>query len=153
VPTKRLPRDKPPNLARRGEIATKTQKQLRPALSCEPLPNHVLLLAHFGAISDVRGAGSPQMPHVRIVLSIRFVGTELGVLLTAKAQGRVRAVIMRRPADAEPCGIERLYTQLGSCHEPAGGAPAAGVGGGASTERILRGTPPNLGGAAGRGGK
>jgi hypothetical protein len=39
-------------LARRGEIAIKTQ-ELRPALSCEPLPNHVLPLAHFGAISDV----------------------------------------------------------------------------------------------------
>jgi hypothetical protein len=39
-------------LARRGEIATKTQ-ELRPALSCEPLPNRVLPLAHFGAISDV----------------------------------------------------------------------------------------------------
>jgi hypothetical protein len=53
VPTERTPRGKPPNLARRGEIATKTQ-ELRPALSCEPLSNHVLLpLAHFGAISDV----------------------------------------------------------------------------------------------------
>ena len=52
----RIPRGKPPNLARRGEIATKTQK-LRPALSCEPLPNHVLPLAHFGAISDVCNGG------------------------------------------------------------------------------------------------
>jgi hypothetical protein len=40
VPAERIPRGKPPDLARRGEIATKTQK-LRPALSCEPLPNHV----------------------------------------------------------------------------------------------------------------
>jgi hypothetical protein len=38
--TERIPRDKPPNLARRGEISTKSHK-LRPALSCEPLPNHV----------------------------------------------------------------------------------------------------------------
>ena len=26
MPTERIPRDKPPNLARRGEIVTKTQK-------------------------------------------------------------------------------------------------------------------------------
>ena len=50
--TERIPWDKPPNLARRGEIVTKTQK-LRPALPCEPLPNHVLPLAHFGATSGV----------------------------------------------------------------------------------------------------
>jgi hypothetical protein len=31
VPAERIPRGEPPNLARRGEIATKTQK-LRPAL-------------------------------------------------------------------------------------------------------------------------
>jgi hypothetical protein len=35
------------------------------------------------------------------------------------------------------------YTQLGSCHGPAGGAPAAGVGGGVPTERIPRDKPPN----------
>jgi hypothetical protein len=63
APTERIPRDNPPNSARRGELATKTQK-LRPALSCEPLPNHVLPLAHFGAIFDVgdggrRGADRP----------------------------------------------------------------------------------------------
>jgi hypothetical protein len=46
------PRDTPPNLARRGEIATKTQ-ELRPALSVNTQPNHVLPLAHFGATSDV----------------------------------------------------------------------------------------------------
>jgi hypothetical protein len=56
VPTERIPRAKPHNLARRGEIATKTQ-ELRPALPCEPLPNHVLPLAHFGATSDVCGGG------------------------------------------------------------------------------------------------
>jgi hypothetical protein len=39
-------------LARRGEIVTKTQK-LRPALYV----NHVLPLAHFGAISDVCDGG------------------------------------------------------------------------------------------------
>jgi hypothetical protein len=54
--TERIPRDNPPNLARRGEIATKTH-ELRPALSCEPLPNHVLPLAHFGAIFDVYDGG------------------------------------------------------------------------------------------------
>ena len=37
----------------------------------------------------------------------------------------------------------RAY-QLRSCHGPAGGAPAAGVGGGVSTERIPRGKPPHL---------
>jgi hypothetical protein len=55
-PAERIPRGKPPpGLARRGEVVTKTQ-ELRPALSCEPLPNHVLplpLLVHFGATSDV----------------------------------------------------------------------------------------------------
>jgi hypothetical protein len=50
--SERIPRDKPPNLARRALIATKTQ-ELRPALSCGPLPNHVLPLAHFGATSGV----------------------------------------------------------------------------------------------------
>jgi hypothetical protein len=43
-----------------------------------------------------------------------------------------------------PFGIERLYTQLGFCHGPAGGAPAAGTGGGVPVERIPLGTPPNL---------
>jgi hypothetical protein len=56
VPAERIPRDKPPDLARRGEIATKTQK-LRPALSCGPSPNYVLPLAHFGATSDVCDGG------------------------------------------------------------------------------------------------
>jgi hypothetical protein len=46
----------------RGEIVTKTQK-LRPALSCEPLPNHVLPLAHFGAISDVCDGGVVRTDH------------------------------------------------------------------------------------------
>jgi hypothetical protein len=63
VPTERIPRGKrPPNLARRGEIATKTQ-ELRPALSCEPLPSHVLPLAHFGATSDVRGGCVVRTDH------------------------------------------------------------------------------------------
>ena len=62
MPTERIPRDKPPDLARRGELATKTQK-LRPALSCEPLPNHVLPLAHFGAISDVCDGGVVRTDH------------------------------------------------------------------------------------------
>jgi hypothetical protein len=62
VPTERIPRGKPPGLARRGEIVTKTQK-LRPALSCEPLPNHVLPLAHFGAISDVCDGGVVRTDH------------------------------------------------------------------------------------------
>jgi hypothetical protein len=43
-------------LPRRGEIATKIQ-ELRPALSVNTQPNHVLLLAHFGAISDVYKGG------------------------------------------------------------------------------------------------
>jgi hypothetical protein len=57
VPTERIPRDKPPNLARRGD--TKTQK-LRPALLN---PNHVLPLAHFGAISDVCDGGVVRTDH------------------------------------------------------------------------------------------
>jgi hypothetical protein len=68
-PAGRIPRGKPPDLARRGEIATKTQK-LRPALSClttqrswEPLPNHVLPLAHFGAISGVCDGGVVRADH------------------------------------------------------------------------------------------
>ena len=36
------------------------------------------------------------------------------------------------------------FTQLGSCHGRAGGAPAAGVGGGVPAERIPRGKPPGL---------
>jgi hypothetical protein len=47
---------------RAGGIATKTQK-LRPALSCEPLPNHVLPLAYFGAISDVYDSGVVRTDH------------------------------------------------------------------------------------------
>jgi hypothetical protein len=62
VPAERLPRDTPPNMARRGEIVTKTQ-ELRPALSCEPLPNHVLPLAHFGAIYDVCDGGVVRNDH------------------------------------------------------------------------------------------
>jgi hypothetical protein len=63
VPAQRIPRVKPPGLARRGEIATNTQK-LRLALSCEPpLPNHVLPLAHFGAISDVCDGGVVRTDH------------------------------------------------------------------------------------------
>ena len=62
VSAERIPRGKPPDLARRAEIATKTQK-LRPALSCEPLPNHVLPLAHFGAISDVCDGGVVRTDH------------------------------------------------------------------------------------------
>jgi hypothetical protein len=42
-------------LARRGEIATKTQK-LRSALPVNTQPNHVLPLVHFGATSDVTAA-------------------------------------------------------------------------------------------------
>jgi hypothetical protein len=55
----------------------------------------------------------------------------------------------RRPSltkvDAKQFGIERLYIQISSCHGPAGGAPAAGVGGGVPAERIpWVSTPPNL---------
>jgi hypothetical protein len=62
VSAERIPRGKSPNSERRGEIVTKTQK-LRPALSCVPLPNHVLPLAHFGAISDVYDGGVVQTDH------------------------------------------------------------------------------------------
>jgi hypothetical protein len=62
VPTEHIPRDKPPNLARWGEIVAKTHK-LRPALYCELLPNHVLPLAHFGAISDVHDGGVVRTDH------------------------------------------------------------------------------------------
>jgi hypothetical protein len=49
VSAERIPRGKPPNLAQMGEIVL--------ALSCEPLPNHVLPLAHFVATSDVYDSG------------------------------------------------------------------------------------------------
>jgi hypothetical protein len=39
-------------------------------------------------------------------------------------------VIGNHSAMPKPFDIERLYIQLGSCHGPAGGAPAAGPGGG-----------------------
>jgi hypothetical protein len=56
VSAERIPRGKPPNLARRGKIVTETQK-LRPALSVNTQLNHVLPLAHFGATSDVCDGG------------------------------------------------------------------------------------------------
>jgi hypothetical protein len=63
VPTERIPRGTPPNLAWQGEIATKTQ-ELRPALSVNTQPNHVLPLAHFGATSDVwRDGGVVRTDH------------------------------------------------------------------------------------------
>jgi hypothetical protein len=48
VPAGHIPQSSPPNLARRGEIATKPQK-IRPTSNCDALPNHVLPLARFGA--------------------------------------------------------------------------------------------------------
>ena len=45
-----------------SRISLWTQK-LRPALSCEPLPNHVLPLAHFGAISGVCDGGMVRNDH------------------------------------------------------------------------------------------
>jgi hypothetical protein len=60
--TERIPRSTPPHLARRGEIATKTQK-LRPALPVNTQPNHVLPLAHFGATSDVCDGGVVRTDH------------------------------------------------------------------------------------------
>jgi hypothetical protein len=62
VSTERIPRGTPPNLARRGEIVTKTQ-ELRPALSVNTQPSHVLPLAHFGAISDVCDGGVVRTDH------------------------------------------------------------------------------------------
>jgi hypothetical protein len=62
VPSERIPRGTPPNLARRGEIATKTQ-ELRPALSVNTQPDHVLPLAHFGAAFDVRDGGVVRTDH------------------------------------------------------------------------------------------
>jgi hypothetical protein len=47
--------------------------------------------------------------------------------------------------------VTGYYTQLGACHGPAGGEPAAGVGVGVPAERIPRGKPPKQLGAAGRG--
>jgi hypothetical protein len=77
VPTERIPRDKPPNLARRGEIKSASYASCRSGsipprhrnsdqhflTSCEPLPNHVLPLAHFGAISDVFDGGVVRTDH------------------------------------------------------------------------------------------
>jgi hypothetical protein len=48
------------------------------------------------------------------------------------------------PQAGDPTQVTGYYTQLGSCHGPAGGAPSAGVGGGVPAERIPRVTPPNL---------
>jgi hypothetical protein len=63
VSDERIPRGTaPPNLAGRGEIATKTQK-LRPALSVNTQPDHVLPLAHFGAIYDVCYGGVVRTDH------------------------------------------------------------------------------------------
>jgi hypothetical protein len=52
-------------LKRRGEqIVTKTKTQeLRPALPVNTQPNHVLPLAHFGAISDVCDGGAVRTDH------------------------------------------------------------------------------------------
>jgi hypothetical protein len=38
-------------------------QELRPALSVNTQPNHVLPLAHFGAISDVYGGGMVRTDH------------------------------------------------------------------------------------------
>jgi hypothetical protein len=46
--------------------------------------------------------------------------------------------------DLDPTQVTGYYNQLGSCHGPAGGAPATEVGGGVPAERIPRVTPPNL---------
>ncbi len=43
-----------------------------------------------------------------------------------------------------PTWLTHESAQISSCHGPAGGAPAAGVGGWVSTERIPRDKPPNL---------
>jgi hypothetical protein len=77
------------------------------------------------------------------VLIVRTTGTGLAVLLAVRAQDRVGSLAANL-LDAKQFGIQRLYTQLGSCHGPAGGAPAAGGGGGVPAERIPRGKPPNL---------
>jgi hypothetical protein len=64
VSAERIPRGTQTHLARRGEITTKTQK-LRPALSVNTQPNHVLapLARHFGAISDVYDGGVVRTDH------------------------------------------------------------------------------------------
>jgi hypothetical protein len=52
--------------------------------------------------------------------------------------------------DLHPLRSTHEGAQIGSCHGPAGGAPAAGVGRGVSAERIPRGThTPPLGAARG----
>jgi hypothetical protein len=61
-------------LARRGEIATKTQ-ELRPISNCDALPNHVLRLARFGAsptCATARRCGADRGP-ITMVLA-REVG-------------------------------------------------------------------------------
>jgi hypothetical protein len=53
-------------------------------------------------------------------------------------------VVVSHAWDLDPTWLTYEYTQLGSCHGPTGGVPAAGVGGGVPTERIPRDKPPNL---------
>jgi hypothetical protein len=65
-------------------------------------------------------------------------------MLPAIVKAKDLEILAANLRDAKPFGIERLYTQLGSCHGPAGGAPAAGVGGRASTERTPRDKPHDL---------
>jgi hypothetical protein len=66
--TERIPRGTSPHLARRGEVVTKTQK-LRPALSVNTQPNHVLPLAHFGATSGVCDGGAAWCGPIAMVLA------------------------------------------------------------------------------------
>jgi hypothetical protein len=57
-------------------------------------------------------------------------------------------VVNHSQCDLDHTQVTGYYTQLGSCHGPAGGGPAAGAGRRVPAERIPRATPPNL--AAGR---
>jgi hypothetical protein len=62
-------------------------------------------------------------------------------MLPAIAKAKDLEILAANLRDAKPFGIERLYTQLGSCHGPAGGAPGRRR---VSTERIPRDKSPNL---------
>jgi hypothetical protein len=85
------------------------------------------------------------------VLSTRFVGTELGMLLAVKAHGSWRLLAANLLINA--CEMWGVTTHMVSDNfadwapatpgPPAGRHPA-GVGGGVPTERIPRDKPPNL---------
>jgi hypothetical protein len=89
----------------------------------------------------------------RSALSIRFVGSdELGMLLAVKALGSWRLLATNKESDSlirkrpfwfgDHTRLPHDIPNWAPATGPPRGAPAAGVGGGESAERIPRGTPP-----------